>query len=142
MTSQAATVPATRGDAKLLPALALMRFIAVAGVIWTHACGQIKWMGSGFDFADAGRFGSAFFTHCSVFLVMLKAFGRDDLSFTQNVTGRFKRVYVPFLLWSMIYAINVDLRFRFRCFGFRISRLARLTVGLAPFFIGSAYDTL
>jgi len=93
-----------------LPALALIRFLAVAAVIWTHAAGPIKWMGTGFDFADAGRFGSAFFTQCSVFLVMLKAFSRADLTWLQNARGRFFRVYVPFLLWSIIYAVQLDLK--------------------------------
>jgi len=110
MTSPALSTPCVHAAGRHLPALALMRFIAVAGVIWTHACGQIKWMGSGFDFADAGRFGSAFFTQCSVFLVMLKAFQRSDLSPSENAAGRFRRVYVPFVLWSLIYAFNIQFR--------------------------------
>lgn len=101
----------TTSSATYLPALALVRFLAVAGVIWTHACGEIRWMGTGFDFADAGRFGSAFFTQCSVFLVMLKAFSRDDLTWLENARGRFMRVYLPFLLWSLIYAGNFDVKF-------------------------------
>lgn len=96
--------------AEPLPALALWRFLAVAGVIWTHSLNRVQWDGSGFAFADAGRFGSAFFTQCSCFLVLLKSFGRRDLSWGDYAAGRFWRIYVPFLLWSLIYIVHIQVR--------------------------------
>lgn len=92
-------------------ALALMRFVAVIGVCWVHTAGSVTLAPGQFDYPNAGRFGSAFFTQCAVFLTLLKSFRRDDLHFFPYLTGRFRRVYVPFLLWTGIYIVAREAQF-------------------------------
>ncbi len=93
-----------------LPGLDAGRFVAAAAIIWLHTLAirpSYAWV------ADAGRFAVPFFVFSAMVLLgeslRRRRERRDDQSgFGVYVRGRFLRIYVPFLVWTVIYFILRD----------------------------------
>jgi len=79
-----------------LDTLDATRFVAAMGVIWTHAL-------YGWSWRQLGAFSVPFFVIAAVMLVGDGLRRNPDRPWTGYVRKRFLRVYVPFLVWSIIY---------------------------------------
>lgn len=88
----------TEGEKDRLAAVDVAKLAAVAAVVWIHA-----------TVAEASqmtlawcRFAVPFFACAAVFFVLRKA-SASQLSFAQYSTQRAQRIYVPFLIWGLVY---------------------------------------
>ena len=95
----AAVVITTTSRLALLDAA---RMVAAIGIVWVHAAQS----DAGKLLYPMGTFGVPFYTFIAV-LFMARALTRDDRKTTLGhyVFSRLGRVYVPFLFWSLIYAL-------------------------------------
>src|SRR5690242_94500 len=90
-----------------MPGLDAARFIGAAGIVWLHTL-QINphygWLG------EAGRFAVPFFTFAAI--VMLGESLRvprlktaTPRTFSKYLNSRFTRIYIPFLVWTVLYYV-------------------------------------
>jgi peptidoglycan/LPS O-acetylase OafA/YrhL len=77
----------------------LVRFLAVIGVIWLH----VTYHGALIGWAELGRFAVPFFAGAGVYMAYGSLRRHGDVSMSQYAQARFRRVYVVFLGWSVIY---------------------------------------
>lgn len=86
------------------------RFLAACAVVWIHAAESA----SGIAFIPACRFAVPFFTASIVFLCLTGSqVTSPDTSWLHYTTKRLQRLYVPFLLWSIIYLLLRCAKHRF-----------------------------
>ena len=105
LTASAPSLSLDRTEAasdRAMPALAAMRFAAAMAVIWTHSAVHLVPSPNAHP-GDLFRFGSAFFTQCTIFLCLFKRFRTPDADVARYAASRFRRVYLPFLGWTAIY---------------------------------------
>lgn len=97
------TVPAPDADGggttSRFVALDAARFIAACGVIWIHGC-QNRATAS---FADLGRFAVPFFSAAAAFFLVTSLTRRPPPGITAFAWTKIRRLYFPFLVWSVIY---------------------------------------
>lgn len=78
------------------------RVIATYGVMWTHVA---EMQGHPPAWAALGRFGTSFYVAAAVFFAARTATKKDPPPFRRALEVRVKRLLLPFLLWSLIYAV-------------------------------------
>lgn len=98
--------PAIASAAPRFVLIDLFRFICAAWVIWIHVPQSDYFLPS----VSSTRFRMAFFTLLAVFF-QLYTFDRREHPFLQYFVTRFRRVYLPFLAWVVIY-VPVRLLFK------------------------------
>jgi len=77
----------------------LLRLLAVIGVVWLH----VTYHGALITWAELGRFAVPFFAGSGVYLAYGSLGRHGDVSMLQYAHARFRRVYLVFLGWSVIY---------------------------------------
>lgn len=78
------------------------RVIATYGVIWTHVA---EMQGHPPAWAALGRFGTSFYVAAAVFFAARTATKHGAPPFRRALEVRVKRLLLPFVLWSLIYAV-------------------------------------
>jgi len=78
------------------------RVLATYGVMWTHVA---EMQGHSPSWAALGRFGTSFYVAAAVFFAARSATKPSPPRFEQALRQRLQRLLVPFLLWSLIYAV-------------------------------------
>lgn len=88
--------------------LDLCRLLAAAAICWLHTWESQLRPRPG----ELGRFAVPFFVVTAICL-MCRSAPTSRRSFKSYVWNRFRRIYVPFLAWSVIYLFVTDLKHRF-----------------------------
>jgi fucose 4-O-acetylase-like acetyltransferase len=86
-------------------AIDAVRLFAAAGIVFVHAVESsafIKW-------GNLFRFGVPFFLFASLYFQSLSLRRHGDRSLFRFIVGRFERLYLPFVTWSLIYLCARDL---------------------------------
>jgi len=78
------------------------RVLATYGVMWTHVA---EMQGHSPAWAALGRFGTSFYVAAAVFFAARTATKPEPPPFRRALEVRLKRLLVPFVLWSAIYAV-------------------------------------
>lgn len=81
------------------PLLDALRLVAVVGVVWLH----VTYLGELKGWTELGRFAVPFFASVGVYLAFDSLRRHPDMSLPGYALVRFRRVYVVFLAWSVIY---------------------------------------
>jgi len=78
-----------------------MKLLAAAAVVWIHVsnCEESQ------RYLALCRFAVPFFTCAAVYFVLHKAFAARAASWAAYCTQRAQRLYVPFLIWAVLYLI-------------------------------------
>ena len=97
-----------RNDRLRLTGLDAARFLAAIAIIWQHTpeSPQLK------PFASLAAFAVPFFLAASILMTVESVRRNPDRSFVSYTVARFKRIYVPFLIWTAIYLLIRDLKHR------------------------------
>jgi len=82
---------------------------AIFAIIWLHAPESSLLQPT----YSLGFFGVPFFTMAAVFLIVQSVRQRPDRSFGAYARGRVVRLYVPFLIWTALYILLIDLKHKF-----------------------------
>lgn len=82
-----------------------MRGIAALSIIWLHTFVGGPWSKLSFP----GRYAVPFFTASAVFLIFQSVSRRPGQFFGSYALSRFKRIYVPFAIWTVIYLIVMSI---------------------------------
>jgi hypothetical protein len=90
----------SRASARIL-AIDAGRLLATSGIVWVHVS---EVQGLSARAAALGRFGTSFYIVAAVFMTALPFFGRARRSAREIVSLRARRLLIPFVLWSAIYA--------------------------------------
>lgn len=80
-------------------AIDVVRFFAAAGIVFVHAAKSEPFLRWG----NVVRFAVPFYLFASLYFQSASLRKKNDRTFLQYVAGRFKRLYLPFLAWSVIY---------------------------------------
>src|SRR3954469_19111484 len=78
------------------------RGLGSLGVIWVHTIIDSPDLAKTAAFA---RYGTAFFAVTAIFFLLHGISSKPDESFVKYATQRFRRLYIPFLAWSLIYLL-------------------------------------
>lgn len=82
------------------------RFIAAAGVVWVHTVESTQFLHIG----ALGTFGVPFYV-CVALYMMRRALARDAaVSLPKYYLHRFVRLYVPFIVWTIVYLLAIELK--------------------------------
>lgn len=100
------------------------RTIAAVSIIWLHTVTVYPLTKT----AQLGRFAVPFFAAASVYY----ASRNTKISFSQHFLRRFKKIYIPFIFWSIIYYV-------FRYIGARITSSPNPVYGFNVFIIGTTH---
>ena len=87
-----------------------VRFLAAAGVILLHS---VTLYPPNVPLGALGRFAVPFFTMVAVALTVDGIRRKPGSSLTAYVTGRFQRIYAPFLVWTAIYLLLRNVKYQF-----------------------------
>lgn len=79
-----------------------LRLVSAVGIVWIHSVGDT---GTGFQWNSLGRFGVPFFTLSGMYLMTRTARKPESPSTREYAYKRFVRLYIPFLIWNVIYTI-------------------------------------
>src|SRR5687768_10986841 len=82
------------------PALDAARVIAALGLVWVHTT-----QSSLVRFHVLGRFGTSFFIAAAIFFLFHKLGSSERPSYGAYALKRFRRLYIPFAAWSLIYLL-------------------------------------
>jgi len=82
------------------------RFVAAIGIVWLHTYID------DFDprLADAGRYSVPLFAMTAVYLQSRSQRWKPEGVFSRFATGRFRRLYLPFLFWTLVYYLSAKLK--------------------------------
>jgi len=84
----------------------VVRFFAAAGVVFVHARYSTT-----FDHWDnLFRFAVPFYLFASLYYQALSMRRNPNRPLGEFIAGRFKRLYLPFIVWSVIYVLARDLK--------------------------------
>lgn len=98
----ASTPPAApRRTSSRVVALDAARVLATLGIVWVHV-GEIQ--GQDPRLSTLGRFGTSFYIFAAIFLAVRSHFHRPETRTIDVARRRAKRLLLPFVLWSAIYA--------------------------------------
>src|SRR6266480_3786108 len=78
------------------------RGLGSLGVIWVHTIIDSPDLAKTAAFA---RYGTAFFAVTAIFFLLHGISSKPDEGFLSYVAQRFRRLYLPFLAWSLIYLL-------------------------------------
>lgn len=78
-----------------------MRFVAAISIVWLHTVSSAALLES----SVLGRFAVPFFTIAAVFMIFISNSRKPQPDFWIYAKKRFRRTYVPFIIWSLIYLI-------------------------------------
>ena len=92
-----------------LPAIEAWRFAAAAGIVWLHTCAYEALPNAG----NLGRFAVPFFSALAMYLLYQSIRRNPDQDFFSFATRRTRRIYLPFLAWSVIYLLAKNLKRHF-----------------------------
>src|SRR6267142_6600505 len=81
------------------------RAIAACALVWIHTA-----QSSLSRFHVLGRFGTSFFVLAAVFFLFNRLGSSPPPPFGTYALKRFRRLYIPFLAWSLIYLLIRDLK--------------------------------
>lgn len=81
-------------------AIDAMKWVAACGIVWIHTVGSYD---SGFSWTSLGRFGVPFFTIVAMYFATRAAGKQNSPDWSSYAYKRFIRLYVPFLIWNIIY---------------------------------------
>ena len=81
------------------------RVIAALGLIWVHTT-----QSSFSRFHILGRFGTSFFVLAAIFFLFHPLGSSPRPSYGAYALKRFRRLYIPFMTWSLIYLIIRDVK--------------------------------
>jgi peptidoglycan/LPS O-acetylase OafA/YrhL len=84
----------------------VVRFFAAAGIVFLH-CIDTSALST---WNELCRFAVPFYLFASLYYQSLSLRRNTDRTFSQQVTARFKRLYIPFLAWDLIYLGMRDVR--------------------------------
>ncbi len=89
-----------------LVALDAARFLAAIAIIWQHTpeSQQLK------PFGSLGAFAVPFFIAVSILMTAESVRRKPDRGFAPYALARFKRIYIPFLIWTAIYLVIRNLK--------------------------------
>jgi len=76
------------------------RVFATLGVIWTHV---VEVQGQPPRVAALGRFGTSFYILAAVFFAYRRRTGSAPRPWRDELKMRFRRLLVPYLMWSLLY---------------------------------------
>ena len=79
----------------------VLKLLAAVAVVYLHAVGQT-------DLAETSlptRFAVPFFAASAAYLAFRSAIARADAEVTRYIRSRFSRIYLPFLIWTLIYLL-------------------------------------
>jgi len=77
----------------------VMRAVAIVAIVWIHAADSP----TSLQYRDIGRFGVPFFVMGAILFQFQSLRRKPDQPFAGYAWRRFRRLYVPFLIWSLIY---------------------------------------
>lgn len=87
-------------------AIDVVRFLAAAGVVFVHAV-----QSPAFDnWGNLFRFAVPFYLFASMYYQALSLKRNPKRTLGQQIAARFRRLYVPFLAWSLIYLVARDIK--------------------------------
>jgi acyltransferase-like protein len=92
-----------------LVAIDAWRFAAAAAIVWLHTCYDGALPNAG----NLGRFAVPYFSALAMYLLYKNVQRRPDQDFFGFSTKRVKRIYLPFLGWSVIYFLSSNLKRHF-----------------------------
>lgn len=99
----ASTIKDNAGARQISPprnrAIDVVRFFAAAGIVFVHAAKSEPFLRWG----NVVRFAVPFYLFASLYFQSASLRKKTDRTFLQYVAGRFRRLYLPFLAWSVIY---------------------------------------
>jgi fucose 4-O-acetylase-like acetyltransferase len=98
---QASSVAQSRRN----PTLDAARVLAAMGLVWIHTT-----QSSLSRFHILGRFGTSFFILAAIFFIFHPLGSSPRLSYGAYALKRFRRLYIPFAAWSLIYLLARDLK--------------------------------
>ncbi|NEP31268.1 MAG: acyltransferase [Moorea sp. SIO3B2] len=78
-----------------------VKVFAAISIVWLHTVSSPQ---LGFT-SVLGRFAVPFFTSTAVFIIFTKVIQKPTVSFTDYTISRFNRIYIPFLIWSILYLL-------------------------------------
>lgn len=87
-------------------AIDVIRLIAAAGIVYVHTVHSPELIAS----RNLFRFAVPFYLFASLYFQSLSLRKRNDRSLWQYIAARVKRLYYPFLAWSLIYFVARDAR--------------------------------
>src|SRR3954462_7074517 len=99
--ARATNVAAEAGTSRRFVALDAMRCLAAAGVVFVHSIQSPRLI----PFAEIGHLSVPFYLFVALFMLGRSSEREPQRSGRAYLIGRFKRLYLPFLLWSVIYGI-------------------------------------
>jgi peptidoglycan/LPS O-acetylase OafA/YrhL len=104
----------------------IVRAFAAAGIVFVHAVESAtfdKW-------GNLFRFGVPFFLFASLYFQSLSLRRKPQRSLGRFVAGRMQRLYLPFIVWSIIYLFTRDLeRVYLHHLGLVVPRISMLWTG-------------
>src|SRR5258706_4413077 len=105
--AQREATPRTAGIVKSArnPSLDAARVFAALGLVWVHAT-----QSSLSRFHVLGRFGTSFFILAAVFFLFHPLGSSPRPTFGAYALKRFRRLYIPFAAWSLIYLLVRDVK--------------------------------
>jgi peptidoglycan/LPS O-acetylase OafA/YrhL len=84
----------------------VVRFFAAAGVVFVHS----RYSATFDNWDNFFRFAVPFYLFASLYFQALSLRRNADRSLGEQVVGRFKRLYLPVLVWSVIYVLARDVK--------------------------------
>ena len=79
-----------------------VKVLAAISIIWLHTVMHLPQL----EFTSVlGRFAVPFFACTSVFIIFIKVINQPKVGFREYLISRLKRIYLPFLTWSIIYLL-------------------------------------
>lgn len=87
-------------------AIDIVRFFAAAGVVFVHA----RYSAAFDNWDNLFRFAVPFYLFASLYFQALSLRRNPDRTLPQYIAGRFKRLYLPFIVWSVIYVVARDVK--------------------------------
>src|SRR5947207_12944270 len=81
------------------------RVIAALGLVWIHTT-----QSSLSRFHILGRFGTSFFVLATIFFLFHRLGSSPRPTYGEYALKRFRRLYIPFMAWSLIYLVIRDFK--------------------------------
>lgn len=97
---------AEKSASRALQILDCARLLAVISIVWLHTPESTLLEKS----VDIGRFAVPFFTFAALFLAFQSSLRHVESSLGSYVSTRFRRIYLVFLFWSLVYGIVRTIR--------------------------------
>ena len=97
------------GSVERSAAIDAWRFVAAVGIVWLHTQADDVLPKS----SNLGRFAVPFFSAAAAFLLYEGLRRNPDRDFGAFAVKRVKRIYFPFLAWSVIYLLATEMKRHF-----------------------------